>query len=290
MIVNAKYKKFVLLLRDWNIEHGLGLTQPRNIPAETSGPNEYDRVQMWQVGNCSLFVMTEGLDRTNIVLWPPESGDPVDSTAIRAWDKLEKLANELNALFEPMTVNWRISELEAWVNTNKRERNIQVMFFQPASGPIQINHEVEGGGIISLLAERLSLGQIEITPTYSATAGGFPMVVNEIKLWRRELEKTLAATDGTVVPNPNDPVLPLEEREYRNKLLNLTLRYFSNKDDLAGLYFELGIPYDSLTEGGTRAKAQALIEHCGTRERLSELREAIRQARPNIEVPNPPSK
>ncbi len=111
MIIKIKYKIFVSLLRDWNIEYGLGLNQPLDRPVETSGPSENDRAQMWQAGNSLLLVMTEGPDQTGVFLRPPEDGSPADNIAIRAWDRLENLINEVNVLFEPVIVNCSVSEL-----------------------------------------------------------------------------------------------------------------------------------------------------------------------------------
>lgn len=62
----------------------------------------------------------------------------------------------------------------------------------------------------------------------------------------------------------------------------LLLDYF-NDDDLRNLCFELNIDYDVLPGDGKDAKVRELVQYCERHQRMAELREAGRRARPQLD-------
>jgi hypothetical protein len=62
--------------------------------------------------------------------------------------------------------------------------------------------------------------------------------------------------------------------------LRQVLSIHFNKDELRGLYFDLGVDYEALPERGKDAKIRELIAHFEQRGRTVELVDKIRQIRP----------
>lgn len=103
MIVNLEYKEVQRRLKHWNHEHGLGMATDGFT---TTGPRDFDFSSAWTVGNCYLYVMTEGKDKTAIRLGVIHEAEPANDLAIRAWDKLEKL-------LQPFAVEDAVDEPQA---------------------------------------------------------------------------------------------------------------------------------------------------------------------------------
>ncbi len=70
----------------------------------------------------------------------------------------------------------------------------------------------------------------------------------------------------------------------RGQLWNILVEYFTD-DELETLCFQLDIDYDGLGGAGKMGRARELIRYCENRNRLPDLVNAIRTARPSVPLP-----
>lgn len=78
-------------------------------------------------------------------------------------------------------------------------------------------------------------------------------------------------------PEQLSPVL----RELRNKLFKALNKHF-NEGEVKELCFELGIKYEDLEGETRRGKNRELVDYYARRQKLEELHDACRKARPQL--------
>lgn len=104
-----------------------------------------------------------------------------------AWRPLPILPpSELAPLLQPITLNWRISELKRWVEDYQSDTNADITFFHsPAKGYIDI-YDVKPSPTIGMYCERPVNGAIELLPYILEEAT--PSAIAELQRWRDALE------------------------------------------------------------------------------------------------------
>lgn len=177
----------------------------------------------------------------------PDNGPEKTNT----WQPLPTLPpSELLPLLQPITLNWRISQLIRWVEDFRSDTNGTIMLFHSqAKGSIDIY--ASPFTLVGMLCERPVNGRIELTPYI--LEGATPSAIAELQKWRDALgeakaERQRLAATADIVPVEDMPRTvgkPAENPERRKKKDTIrklvmeghTLRYIADNN--------IDIPYST---------------------------------------------
>lgn len=232
------------------------LAQVVTVIATPIPPNM--RVQIWCLVDWIRFAKLYGFGPS---FTPCEVGADIMRYLLRmvegneradAWRPLPiKPSSELAPLLQPITLNWRISELKRWVEDYQSDTNADITFFHsPAKGYIDI-YDVKPSPTIGMYCERPVNGAIELLPYI--LEGATPLAIAELQKWRDALEAAISerqhlAATADIVPVEDMPRTvgkPAENPERRKKKDTIrklvmeghTLRYIAENN--------IDIPYST---------------------------------------------
>lgn len=159
------------------------------------------RVQVW----CrSDFFATEWGRRFEPAFTPCEVGADIMRYLLRMVEGIERAdmwqpkrvaqTTELSPLLQPITLNWRISELKRWVEDFRSDTNADIMLFHSeAKGYIDI-YNTRPHPLVGMLCERPVNGAIELIPYL--IEGATPDGIATLQTWRDALEAAIDERAG----------------------------------------------------------------------------------------------